>query len=222
MIVGQLGVASAGAATATSAAVVGSPPLAPHLGGPTERIRPAKLSSLDSASSPAQIAALFDERAGSGLVSNETAKFRLHFSDVTEIQRVGIYDDAEGALAIIPDDGKSAEQVIDLRKNGARWNRFDLSNPVSSDSLTMEWRPAKPGAMLREIELWGRTDARRSVGQPVRLPDALFSGLPPRSHEFKGAGSDLPISVASVFGGAKVGSTVSGSTRILVASNACS
>jgi len=174
--------------------------------GPVDRLRPVRFNSLDSSSAPSQLASLFDERAGIGLITDGPAKFRLQLRNSAVVQKLGVYDDAEGAIAIIPDGGTAVEQVIDLRKNGPRWNRFEVSNRAMSDSITFEWRPAYPGAMLREIELWGSVGEASPVAkETVRLPEALFKGLPSGAREFKGTGGALPISVASVFGSGEGG-----------------
>ncbi len=207
MVVGQWQLVFAGSPTSQRA--LPAPPGqdgATAATGPVERIRPVRFNSLDSVSDPTQLETLFDERAGIGLVTEGPARFRLQLPRAAVVQKLGVYDDAEGALAIIPDGGKAVEQVIDLRRNGPRWNRFELANPTSTDSLTIEWRPSHPGAMLREIELWGQFLEEGPLAQePSRLPDALFKGLPPGAREFKGTGGALPISVASVFGGGEGG-----------------
>jgi hypothetical protein len=109
-------------------------------------------------------------------------------------------------LSIIPDEKGSPETVIDLHRNSPRWNRFAIAKPIQATSVTLEWRPSHPDAMLREIELWGTVAGSNDLTREIpRLPADLFHGLPAGAYELKGTGSALPVSVASVFGGGEGG-----------------
>jgi hypothetical protein len=174
--------------------------------GPVERIRPVRCLSVDSHSEASQLTTLFDERAGVGLITDGPTRFKVVLPQKALIQSVGVYNDADGALAVISDQKDSPETVVDLHRNSPRWNRFAIAKPIQTTALTLEWRPSHPGAMLREIELWGIVAGASDRAREVpRLPDDLFRGLPAGAHELTGMGSSLPISVATVFGGGEGG-----------------
>jgi hypothetical protein len=171
-----------------------------------ERIRPIRWQSVGSQIDSSQFSTLFDERAGVGLIASGPTRFKVELPQKALISSVGVYDDADGQLAIIPDEKDSPETVIDLRRNSPRWNRFAIAKPIQATSVTLEWRPSHPDAMLREVELWGTVAGSNDLTREIpRLPADLFRGLPAGAHELKGTGSALPVSVASVFGGGEGG-----------------
>src|SRR6185295_11047390 len=45
-------------------------------------------------------------------------------------------------------------------------------------SVVVSWTPARPSAVLRELEIWGRSDGIAGGAAGAILPDALYTGTP--------------------------------------------
>jgi RHS repeat-associated protein len=153
------------------------------------RVRPARLTVLEGAGvDTAQLWSLFDGRS-TGLDSElSRVRFRADLETPTAIDAVGVFGAAEGRLAVVATTDKGDLDLLpatDLSKGAARWNRRDVAAGARAHALTFEWQPARAGAPLRELEIWGRAPSDAKAA-PSPLPDALFTGLPAGARELLG------------------------------------
>ncbi|HSF43824.1 MAG TPA: SpvB/TcaC N-terminal domain-containing protein [Thermoanaerobaculia bacterium] len=104
---------------------------------------------------PGEAWRLFDGETERGLTAREgePVRVRADLSGSRTIAAVGVFGPAEGRLTVL-----SGEAVLlagaDL-SGLSGWHRFTLAEPVAVRSLTFEWQPSAPGAVLPEVELWG-------------------------------------------------------------------
>lgn len=82
-------------------------------------------------------------------------RVRAGLSGSRTIAAVGVFGPAEGRLTV-----RAGEVVLvdtDLSELDG-WHRFTLAEPAAVRSLTFEWQPSAPGAVLPEVELWGGSE----------------------------------------------------------------
>jgi len=82
--------------------------------------------------------------------------------------------------------------------SGDGWNRLEVKGPQRARSVTVSWTPARAGALLRELEIWGRSGS--SHGTAAILPDALYTGVPLGAHEARASEGEQTVAPSTAGG----------------------
>jgi RHS repeat-associated protein len=176
-----------GAGSAAAAVVSGARPRDPS--ALVERIALKAVTGL-AGSESASVKALIDGRAHSGLSGDGPVRFRIAFREPVIPEGVGVFGGAEGDLLL-----EGYDQKIDLGSGKWKWNRHAVAGSAAVESMTFVWRPRRPDAVLREIEVWGRPSSQRAHAPAVA--DSLYTGLPAGALAFPAAEAEESISAAT-------------------------
>jgi RHS repeat-associated protein len=151
----------------------------------SDRIRPIAIEDVAGRMGPDALWRLFDGDASTGLEVWAPTKIRLTFAGPVTVDAIGGYDVRGGAVTVLGAQASDAPQAVikaaDGRTSEPRWARVPIKAAASTRTFVFEWAPGKPGALLRELEVWGRADGTGASfpdGDDA-LADGLHSGLPP-------------------------------------------
>jgi RHS repeat-associated protein len=142
---------------------------------------------------------LFDGDQATGIDSR--ARITARFGGRELLAGIRVFGRAEGKLQVTASFGDPAHtqplaglSAIDLSSaQPDRWNSFRAALAAPVDAVVIEWQPARPGARLGELELWGIGEG--SAARPdLRRADQLLQGLPPGAIVTRAVPDEVSIS----------------------------
>ena len=98
-----------------------------------------------------------------------------------------------------PDGRVQALSRTPLGGDGPGWNRHDFARSALAKALILSFEPNSAGAVLREMEIWGRPAAAAEVDTTAVLPDVLYSTVPDGARELDAAPVEQTIGTAGTF-----------------------
>jgi hypothetical protein len=151
----------------------------------SDRVRPVAIEDVAGKVGADALWRLFDGDPATALEVWAPTKIRLTFAGPVALDAIGGYDVRGGDMAILGPKASDAPQAVlagsDGKTSEPRWVRASIKASASTQTVTLEWTPRKAGALLRELEVWGRPEGN-GVSFPSgddALADGLHDGLPP-------------------------------------------
>lgn len=186
------------AAPPTPTARPHGPPREAARGPVATRLTPTDVRAEGSASAAAW--ALFDGRAASTWSpEGDGAVVHVRFQAPQRVEAVAVRGPADGRLSlrrVVEGRAVPVEGADGLVVETGAWRRFAFTAPVDADELELDWTPARPGAPLAEVELWGSGPHRVTVADDA-LIDRLLQGQRHLGVESQATPEQVAVSVSS-------------------------